>query len=618
VPPTATVAPTAEATEVLTEEPPVGAAAVAGTATLLLHMHSCELGYDPTGSDFSAFSTDCPTRTPNVGLTVQGVDGTELQATTDADGNVTFTSLLGDYGVFSDVPLEAASEYLFCSVDGGDVYQKEFSTSGATSFTNFLPDETVECSWYIVPENLRGEETGATVTVHLSACPPNYEGSDYFNDCHGNGVGDMPFTLSGAATEITANTLIETTPGPGLVSFSELPAGEYTLAGGPPQDFGTVELYCTDPATSERIDATMEGGIARFTLAEQQSILCDWYFLGEDASGVTPTPVPTEAPQQAEILVTMFECDPGLNTAGAAFGDLDRECAQAVNDVPVSLGIPGGTPLSANTGASGDGAVRFFDLRAGDYVMKPDLPAEYANIAVFCQIGDGDVYQKPIQSGTTTFVNVDGEQIACSWFVVPTETEPAAPAGPTGSITVREFLCEGDAGSIEDWERECMPGSTGTAFTLNANDGSLSRNATPNDSGVLVFAELPDGYYELNQDTGVWCRAAAERVDSRSRVIVSGGANTDVFLYECNQAVNLPSTGSGSGAGVMENFPDDTRSASLLLAALAVPLFAAAMWQHRRTEHAEPVRVRSDRPSARQEPRPAPQEQTDSDRMRFR
>jgi hypothetical protein len=621
VPPTATVAPTvpptAESTETLNQQPPVSAAAVQGTATLQLHVFTCELGYDPTGAGFAQFQTDCPSPTSAVGMTVQGAGGT-FQGASDANGNVTFTGLLGDYGVFSGVPLEAATEYIFCSVDGGDVYQKDFSTSGVTSFTNFLPDETVECSWYIVPENLRGEETGATVTVHLSACPPNYEGSNLFNDCHGNGIGDMPFTLTGPNGEVTATTLVETSPGPGLANFSELPAGDYTLAGGPPQDFGRVELYCTDPATSERIDATMDGGIARFTIAEQQSVLCDWYFLGEDASGVTPTPVPTEAPQKAEILVTLFECDPNLNTAGASFGDLDRECAQTVNDVPVSLGIPGGTPLSANTGASGDGAVRFFELRSGDYVMKPNLPASYANIAVFCQIGDGDVYQKPIQSGSTTFVNVEGEQIACSWFVVPVQPAPAAPAGPTGSITVREFLCEGDAASIEDWERECVPGSTGSAFTLNASDASLSRNGAPDDAGVLVFAELPDGYYELKQDTGVWCRAAAERVDSRSRVIVSGGANTDVFLYECNQSVDLPNTGTGSSAhsGVMERLPDDSRSASLLLAMLAVPLFAAAMWQHRRTQ-TEPARVRSNRSSGRTQPLPEPT-QPSGDRMRFR
>jgi hypothetical protein len=588
VPPTATVEPEAD----LTEEPPAAVAPVTGTATLTVHVNTCEMGYTPASEDFATFSSECDNRTPDVGFTLQATGSDPIKATSDASGNVVFTGLLGDYSLYSNVPLEAATEYFFCSVDGGEVYAKEFSATGVTSFTNFLPDESVECSWYIVPQNLRVDETGGTVTVHFAACPPGYEGSSWYNDCHANGVPDMPFTLTGPGGEITKETVVETTPGPGVVTFTGLPEGDYTLAGGPPQDFGSVVLYCSVPATGEQFDAPMEGGIARFTLAAQQSILCDWYFIGDDARGdVTPTPVPTEVPQRAEILVTMFECDREMDTAGATFATLDSECGQTLNDVPVTLGVPGGTPLQANTGASGDGAVRFYDLRPGDYVMKPLLPQGYANTAVFCQIGDDDVYQKPIQAGSTTFVNIEGEGIACSWFVVPpvpVQQEPQRAAGPTGSITIREFLCEDDAGSIQDWERECVPGSIGTAYTLSASNGSLTRNDAPNDAGVLVFAGLPDGYYELDQDDGVWCRAAAERVDSRSRVIVSGGANTDVFLYQCNQSVDLPNTGAGAGLALR----DGVQGTSLLLGLAAIPLFALAAWQHRRAdEEAIPVPV---------------------------
>lgn len=620
----ATTEPTAIPTEVPTStaseanrglniQPPADAAPVADTATLTMHVYACELGYEPGTVDFPTFQGDCQTRVPDVGFTMQVSDGTSVQGVSDANGNVVFTGLLGDYAIFSGVPLEAATEYLFCSVDGGEVYQKEFDASGFSQFTNFLPNESVECSWYIVPQNLRGEETGGTVTVHLSACQAGYTGSNWYNDCHANGVADMPFTLSGAATEITANTVVETSPGPGVVTFTNLPAGELTLAGGPPQDFGTVSLYCSDPSTGEQFDAPMDGGIARFTLAEQQSILCDWYFIPDDQGAPTPTPTVTPVPRTAEILVTMFECDPGLNTSGASFGDLDRQCQRAVNDVPVSLGVPGGTPLSASTGVSGDGAVRFFELRPGDYVMKPALPSGLQNIAVFCQIGGGDVYQKPIQGDSTTFVNVDGDQIACSWFVAKQQVAPPQPAAPTGSITVREFLCEGDKTSITDWERECVPGATGTAYTLGSSNGSLNRDGTPNDAGVLVFGELPDGYYELKQETGIWCRAAAERVDSRSRVIVSGGQNTDVFLYQCNQGVDLPNTGSG----VARTIDDDATYIPVLLAIMAVPLFAAALWHHQRTRP-EPVRARADRPSIRPEWVDTPPERTGIDRIRFR
>jgi hypothetical protein len=586
-----------------------------GTATLVMQVQACEPGYVPTTVDDPTFSADCPTPTGSVSFTMQAPDGTSVVNTSDDAGNVDFTGLLGDYAIFSNVPLEAATEYFFCSVDGGEVYQKEFDASGVSRFTNFLPDERVECSWYIVPENLRGDETGGTVTVHLSACPVGYAGSNWYNDCHANGVADMPFTLSGAATEITANTVIETTPGPGVVTFAGLPGGEFTLAGGPPQDFGSVVLYCSDPSTGERFDAPMDGGVARFTLAEQQSILCDWYFIPDDQGAPTPTPTVTPEPQFAEILVTMFECDPSSVAAGATFGDLDRQCQTPVNDVPVSLRNPDGSPLSAKTGVSGAGAVRFYELRSGDYVTKPALPSGVQNIAVFCQIGDGDVYQKPIQNGSTTFVDVDGEEIFCSWFVAKQQVTPPQPAGPSGSITVREFLCEGDKTSIKDWDRDCVPGTSKTSYTLNADNGAFSRNDAPNASGVLVFGELPDGYYELKQDTGVWCRAAAERVDSRSRVIVTGGQNTTVFLYQCNQNIGLPNTGSGN-AGITD---DEHTFIPLILAMLAIPLFAAAIWQHRRGEpETFPVRSQGEAGRRRVAAPDAQPEHTGLDRIRFR
>src|SRR5699024_4538313 len=132
-------------------------------------------------------------------------------------------------------------------------------------------------------------------------------------------------------------------------------------------------------------------GIASLHVNEQQSVLCDWYFIPEDESDtVTPTPTP----EKAEILVTMLACDEGVATAGASFGDLDAGCQMPVNDIDVALGAPGGTPIDAKTGISGDGAVRFYDLRPSDYLMTPDVPDEYTSAAVYCQIGDGDVYQK--------------------------------------------------------------------------------------------------------------------------------------------------------------------------------------------------------------------------------
>lgn len=597
-PPTATtIPPTAVPTEGLNNAPQQ-VAPDAEPANITLNLTSCPQGYDvaASGEDGATFAANCAEPVADVLMTVTNSAGDDLQVTSNAEGVVALTGLAPDtYTLYSGIPLEAATEYLYCIANGGVEYQKEFNDTGVTTFAD-VESGQIECSWYVVPEDLRGEETGATVTVHLAACPEGYEGNQFFADCHENGVADLDYTLTGPNGEMSALTTIPATPGPGVAAFTELPAGDYTLAGGPPQDFGSVSLYCIDPSTNEQIDASMEGGIANFTVAGQQSVLCDWYFIPESGQGnVTPTPAPTEVPiQRAEVLVTMFACGDDVTTAGATFGQLDDACTAPLNDITMSLAASGGTPISAATGASGEGAVRFYELRPGDYLMTPELPADYTSAAVYCQIGDGDVYQKTLQNGTTTFVDLEGEQLSCSWFVVPVNAAPAAPAGPTGSITVREFLCEDDRSSITDWEQECAPGSTGTSFSLASSDGAVTRNAAPDAQGVLVFGELPDGYYDLTQDEGVWCRAAAERVDSRSRVIVRDGGNTDVFLYECGQVTNLPDTGSGTPA---LGEPASVIS-TVLLAGLAIPAFAAALWQLQRTR-TEPVRVpvRASRPS---------------------
>src|SRR5690606_20702998 len=80
VPPTEV--PTATASESLNDQPPADIAAVEGTATLLLHVNTCDLGYDPTGADFETLLSDCPNRTPGVSFTVQHPSGSQLQGTT--------------------------------------------------------------------------------------------------------------------------------------------------------------------------------------------------------------------------------------------------------------------------------------------------------------------------------------------------------------------------------------------------------------------------------------------------------------------------------------------------------------------------------------------------------
>ncbi len=526
-------------------------------------------------SSIDAFRASCTPGIENMVFNLSNEAEATRTAVTLPTGEASFADLpAGDWRLWSEIPLEAATEYYFCADESGVYSAMQLSERGVASFNDF-DGQNITCEVYVIPENLRGQVTGASVEVHLSACPIGYDGGNWYDDCHANGVGDQSFTLTGPSGELTSEAVVERTPGPGIARFTALPAGNYVLAGGPPQDFGTVFLYCSDPATSTEVPTTFADGRGSFTLAENQSIVCDWYFVPDDQGAPTPTPTTTPVAEKAEIFTTMFICPPGVNVAGSTFSQLDSACSERLSNVPMTLQSPGGVPITANTGASGEGAIRFFDLIGGNYVLTPTLPTEYVSAAVYCDLDGGDVYQKALSNGATTFTNVDGELISCSWFVT---AKPQPAQGPTGSITIREMLCENDRATIVDWERECQPGSSGVSFTITSSGGAVTQTLAPNDQGVAVFTGLPNEYYDVKQSEGAWCRAKAERVDAQSRVIVANGGNTDVFLYQCNQEIGLPNTGSGpvpgeSPSGMMDSFT---------LGAVSLPFFAIAAWQIRR------------------------------------
>jgi hypothetical protein len=561
VPPTATEEPTEiPATEIPTDVPATEAPTEAPTeipatevptdlAQIRIAPVTCPESFDPdvSGTDLATLAANCTEPVGGVSFTLglpSGDTDVRVSSTTEP---VSWSGLApGSYTLVSSVPLEAATEYLGCRADGGGIYQKEFSLQGVTTFTD-LAAEQISCTWYIVSEGDRGDETGASLEIHLAVCPAAYSGNDLFDTCHSNGLASYDFTLDGPEGAQTAATAILQQGGPGVVKFTSLAAGDYTFTGGPPGDFGTIDLYCSTQPDNGTPTYSMDSAVGSLTLGVNEHVLCDWYYIPDDNGPVTvtPTPTTTPAPARAEILVTLLACPASDSGAysGATLDQLQEGCTEKINDVTFRLGDPAGVPLTADTGISGEGAVRFFDLLPGDLTMTPTLPATLRNLAVFCTIDDGSPYQKALANGSTTFVDVDGESIACSWFAV--RSNGSTGGGETGSITIREYLCDGDRAEIIDWDAECKPGSTGSSFTVANTSNGAAKEGTPNAQGIHVFTGLPDGHYTLTQTTGQWCRAVADRVDSQSRVIVQGGGNTDVVLYQCDAVDRLPVTGSG-------------------------------------------------------------------------
>lgn len=588
---------------------------------------------------YDTLKADCATKDPSNTLTLTDANGNPVTSTTDGKGTTTWSNLdPGNYQIAGSIGGEFATPVLYCVADGGNPYKKTFDNQLRSTFVN-LATEQIVCDWYSIPANLKGQ-TGS-LTVHLGVCPVGYTGSDFYNDCHNNGAKGQVFTLTGSrGNAVDATTTLPNTPGPGVAQFNDLDPDTYTLSGGVPGEFAKVaKVYCTDQAAQGKPEITVQMGdnTATFAIEGGQAILCDWYVVPENLSGLTPTvapttpatvaptapatvpptiaptvtatatatPKPTEPPQKASILVTMYQCPTASSSAqyaGASYGDLQADCTSPMNDVPLSLQADGGAPITAKTGASGPGALRFYDLTPATYTLTASLngtPDSY----MFCSIKGGNTYQKNIQNNSTVFQDLQNEQISCDWFVVPITpatqpptqapatltpltpqpTQTPQPSGPTGSITVREFLCGKDASQIKDWERECKAGPSGSAYTLTSSDNAINKTGTPDNTGVLVFNGLPDGFYALKQQTGQWCHATADRVDSQSRVIVANGKNTDVFLYQCTTVTALPSTGSGAAARIepLDGGNGDLPAAAWL-AMLATALLGAGWFVWRR------------------------------------
>ncbi|MGI8484230.1 MAG: hypothetical protein ACR2OU_08200 [Thermomicrobiales bacterium] len=634
------VVPVAAEQASLPTDSPSATAPASDLASLQVNVLTCPDGTDLSPeTSYTDLSQNCTDPAANVTLHLSNVDhGSDIPQTTGKDGRATWADLQpGTYTAYSDSDRTAATEVLYCAASGGDPYQKSFNDAIVTTFEN-VTTEHLACSWFEIPVASTPTETqspvatasstataqptepmqaaaqvaavGASLTVHLASCPANYTGTDFYADCHGNGIADIEFVLSGPDGDQQQTTTIPETPGPGVVDFTGLAAGDYTLAGGPPGDFGKVELYCSLQPGGDQIDSPVDSTRASLSIGGSDTVLCDWYYIPEDQSGITPTPSPsptvvptltpttvvptataTTAPtpeSRAEFLVTLRSCPPlASGYGGATHEQLQQSCTQLVNDVPFSLGDVQAPPLSANTGVSGDGAVRFYDLLPANYTLTPTLAGNLTSLAVFCTVDSGAPYQKALQNGTVTFVDVKADAITCDWYavqaaaptatVVPGVTPTAAPtqtSGPSGSITVREYLCAKDKASIQDWERECKAGSSGAAFTLKSSDGGVEDHGSTDKTGVLVFKGLADGHYALNQDKGSWCRATADRVDSQSRVIVGDGGNTDVVLYQCNQVTSLPDTGTGTP--ISRNNGNGSYSA-MMLTAIGLALLAGSI-----------------------------------------
>ncbi len=525
------------------EEPITGAQT--GTGSIEIHKAVCPAGYEPNPEIFN----DCHGNgLEGVTFTVVGPDGFEDSAVTAIEnapgpGIVRFTDLpAGTYTISEDVPDHDTTIYVYCSLaEAEDVVDFSYNEDGSID----LPlDEGVDviCDWYNIPIDLSGDS--ASLFIRKLICPPGTT-ENFFETCFDNRLEDITFEIDGP--DGFADTGV--TNADGEVSFDSLPAGVYQISEDIPGDVNDIFVYCAI-VNGDRIpvDETSEGGI-EITIPAGQSVACDWYN------------IPVQQFEPASLTIQKYLCPDGTSSNYAA------RCTEPLDDVTFEVDGAGGSSSAVTNGA---GEVTFTDLAPGDYVVT-ELPPGSVHVAVYvvaCSSG-GASFPFTYDDSTGLRINLSldsGDAVTCAWYNVP----PGKPA-PTegGSITIFKYLCQGKSANDYDWFNDCQLWGDGADFALLDARGNTLATGTTDNAGKLVFAGLKDGSYGLDETSGDWCHAEADRVDSRGAVIVADKGNTDVFIFNCSakRVSTLPATGTGALSGA--SLPaGDVLAASMALPAL--------------------------------------------------
>ena len=123
-------------------------------------------------------------------------------------------------------------------------------------------------------------EPTSSITIHNRICPTEYDGSDFFGDCHDNPqTSNLEFTIDGPVTDTRA------TDNEGNVVFPELPGGTYQISGGVPGEFADTFVYCSDAADPGTVFVSTTALIVSLDLPDVTDVICDWYNIPVDLSG---------------------------------------------------------------------------------------------------------------------------------------------------------------------------------------------------------------------------------------------------------------------------------------------------------------------------------------------
>jgi hypothetical protein len=533
-------------------EPPVG------TSFLEMHALGCPAGTDPTGALYDICHGN---GVASVTFNATGPSGYTGQAATTVPvspgpGIATFGELSdGEYTISQEGVDPSIELVVYCSLaDADDVVPFTYLDSDTISLE--LPAETaVVCDWYAIPP----PDAYTTLQVTKYGCPIGMDANgsttlEQFQQVCTTLTDDVDFTLAPLGQQ--GSTRATGSSGAGTVLFESLPTGNYSLTEEIPGDFNTPWAFCGLEGGELTPFTWIRGGDPLAIDATAGTYVCLWFN------------IPADVGQPSNVSVTKYLCPPGTT------GDYQSRCASnPLANATFVLDGPGSFEADALTGS--DGSAWFGELSPGAYSLT-EIPPAGTNVAVYvvaCSAGGADV---AFEYNDATGMRIDfelpsGTEVDCAWYNIPPGTPTVTPGENTGSIVVRKFLCQGKSINQYNWDQDCVAESAPIGFSLATATGQPIAVGATNSDGVLTFTNLANGAYNLDETTGDWCHAEADRVDSAGNVLVQNGAENSVYIYNCSlqNVDDLPSTGTGETGVVARADLDRNQLWQLLFAAIA-------------------------------------------------
>jgi hypothetical protein len=140
----------------------------------------------------------------------------------------------------------------------------------------------------------------------------------------------------------------------------------------------------------------------------------------------TPAPIatPVTAAERASVTISASLC-PIAYAAGSDIAD----CAAPASGVEFSLISDDAAAMSAQ--ANDDGDISFTGIEPGPYTLRAERSAAFASSRVRCRNASGDVLTARTAANQIAMLLVGRDEVACTWYLVPAETQDETPPDPT-------------------------------------------------------------------------------------------------------------------------------------------------------------------------------------------